>query len=294
MNQKFKFFLLIFKLFIFIFFFNSSVLAINVGQVEIDYPYGRETSDNEACALAELKLQDKARQKAGGEESISAESFKVCKGSENENQCNYYTNSFHSIGAYQIVNYEPIKTDGEFCIFSDGNKDIKIVSRKGNFIIQKLPDQSSNFDFRITLSNNEFVSHPLNTSKDLLKKNESLKINIQTYEDMYISIFQWLPFQDINNVQKIFPNNYDKDNFFKSNLNYLIPSSDSFRFRIDFPNEEEIFESDIQEFLMFIGTKEQIDFFDQYDFSEFGSKLFAIKNLRQHQKSYIIHKRQNN
>ena len=111
---------------------------------------------------------------------------------------------------------------------------------------------------------------------------------------MYISIFQWLPFQDINNVQKIFPNNYDKDNFFKSNLNYLIPSSDSFRFRIDFPNEEEIFESDIQEFLMFIGTKEQIDFFDQYDFSEFGSKLFAIKNLRQHQKSYIIHKRQNN
>ena len=166
----------LFKYLILIFLFNSSVLAINVGQVEIDYPYGRETSDNEACALAELKLQDKARQKAGGEESISAESFKVCKGSENENQCNYYTNSFHSIGSYQIVDYEPIKTDGKFCIFSDGNKDIKIVSRKGNFIIQKLPDQSSNFDFRITLSNNEFVSHPLNTSKDLLKKNESVKI----------------------------------------------------------------------------------------------------------------------
>ena len=76
---------------------------------------------------------------------------------------------------------------------------------KGNFTLKKTPKQNDNFDFRINLNNTEYVSYPLNVSKKLLDKNDTLNISIETMEDMYIYIFQWLPFQDINSVFKIFP-----------------------------------------------------------------------------------------
>ena len=41
-----------------------------------------------------------------------------------------------------------------------------------------------------------------------------------------------------------------------------------------------------------IGTKENINFFDLYNYTDFGKKLADIKKLRQYQKTYIIHKRQ--
>ena len=44
---------------------------------------------------------------------------------------------------------------------------------------------------------------------------------------------------------------------------------------------------------MVIGTKEKINFFDDYDYSDFGQILGDIENFRKIEKSYIIRKRDN-
>jgi hypothetical protein len=111
-------------------------------------------------------------------------------------------------------------------------------------------------------------------------------------EDMYIAIFQWLPDQDMHTVRKLFPNSHDQDNFFKSKKTYAIPISKNYILRAHFPKEETVLDNEVNEFLMVIGTKEYIDFFESYNYTDFGKKLASIKKLRQHQESYIIHKRQ--
>ena len=111
---------------------------------------------------------------------------------------------------------------------------------------------------------------------------------------MYISIFQWLPYEDSHSIQKVFPNKFDSNNFFKSNIKHSIPTTEKFQeysLRVDFPDENVVFSEDAQVFLMVIGTKEKSDFFDSYTYTGFGEKLLIIENFREHRKSYIIRKR---
>ena len=282
---------------IFFLFFNLSTQAITINELTESVVFGMETSGTEACILAEIKLMEKARREVEGE-SITSESLKLCKSSENEVQCQYFTNTFSSIASIQIVKYEPLKfPNGKECEYSTLEDDNLQVTRKGNFELKKTPKQNDNFDFRVTINKDQFFSHPLNSSKKLLKMNDSIKMNIETMEDMYISVFQWLPFENINSINKIFPNNFDQDNYFQSQITHTIPTNKAFEkydLRIHFPDEEKIFENDIQEFLMFIGTKEDINFFDNYNYADFGEKLASIKKLKQYQKSYIVHKRRDN
>ena len=138
------------------------------------------------------------------------------------------------------------------------------------------------------------MSYPVNKNKDKRKLNETLKISIDTMENMYISVFQWWPYEDTNSIEKIFPNKYDTNNFFKIFVKHKIPTSEkmqNYLLRVHFPDEDVINSNDVQEFLMVIGTKEKINFLNSYSYTEFGEKLVDIQNFRQHRKSYIIHKR---
>lgn len=279
----------------FIIFYYLNAHAISLNNIQETVQYGKETSFDEACILAEEKLFDKARREASGSETLSSNSTKICKKSNTESKCNLYTNSFRSIAAIQIIKYEPLKfTDGKKCQFSSLGNNIFQASRKGNFILEKIPKPDDNFDFRVKLNKYDFTSYPVNENIKKLNLNEVLVIDIETYKDMYISIFQWLPYEDFNSIQKLFPNDFDTNNLFKSNTKYSIPTLDKFQeysFRVHFPDENHIFSDDVNEFLMIIGTKENIYFLDSYTYTGFGEKLVDIKNFRQQLESYIIRKR---
>jgi len=283
------------RFFLIIVFYNFSVLAIPLNRVSYSLQYGIDTTFEEACILAKEKLFDKARREAAGGETISAEFTKICKKSEEENKCNLYSNSFRSIAAIQIVKFDPIKfSDGSECKFSSLGNNIFEATRKGNFILKKLPKQPDNFDFRISINKNEFVSYPVNKNKDKLKLDETLIISIDTMEDMYISVFQWLPYEDTNSIEKIFPNKYDTNNFFKSSVENTIPTSENiqyYKLRIHFPDVNVVNSNDVQQFIMVVGTKEKINFLNYYNYTEFGEKLVDIQNFRQHRKTYIVRKR---
>jgi hypothetical protein len=284
----------IIKLLLVFIFVSFNLKAITLNNIEVSEQYGRLNSHEESCSIARDRFFDKARRLASGEETISFESTNICKFSEQEENCNLYTNSFRSIAKVQIIEYEFLKfSDGSKCRFSSLGNNIFEATVKGNVVLEKLPAPPDNFNFRTSINANQFVSYPTNKIKQR-KKNDDLEIKIETTEDMYVYIFQWWPYEDNNTIQKIFPNNVDTMNFFKSNAKYLIPTSEKlaeYRFRIDFPNDEYVYDNDVQEFLMIIGTKEQVPFFNEYKYTDFGKKLANIKNYRQERMSYIIHKR---
>ena len=227
--------------FLFTFFIVSKLHAITLNNVEVSEPYGIKMSKEEACVVAQDRLFDKARREASGEETMSAESTQVCQFSEDENNCKIFTNSFRSIGNIIITKYEPLKFDnGKECKFASAGNDIFEVKRKGNFVLKKLPKQSDNFNFRISMNKNEFISYPINLKKKR-KSNETLELTIQTMEDMYISIFQWSPYEDSLTVNKIFPNEIDTINFFEANIKHSIPTTKAqqkYNLRVHFPDEE--------------------------------------------------------
>ena len=283
------------SIFFFIIFYYLSANAISLKNVKESVQYGKETSLEKACILVEEELFDKARRLASGGETLSADSTKICKKSNTESRCNLYTNSFRSIAAIKIVKYDRLKfSDGTECRFSALGNNIFEASRKGNFTLQKLPKPDINFDFRVELNKYDFISYPVNSNKEKRKLNEVLLIDIETYKDMYISVFQWLPYVDSNSIEKVFPNKFDTNNFFKSNIKHSIPTTEKlqkYSLRVHFPDENVVFSEDAQVFLMMIGTKEKIDFFDSYTYTGFGEKLVIIENFREHRKSYIIRKR---
>jgi hypothetical protein len=280
--------------FLIVIFFSFNLKAITINNIEFTEQYGRLTSHESACKIARDRLFDKARRLAAGEETISFESTNVCKFSEQEESCNLFTNSFRSIAKVQITKSEFLKfSDGSMCRFSSAGNNVFEATVKGNFILEKLPEPPENFNFRTSINVNQFVSYPVNKIKQR-KKNDDLLITIENTEDMYVYIFQWLPYENNNSIQKIFPNNVDTMNFFKSNGKYLIPTTNkqtSYKFRVDFPDEEYVFDNDVQEFLMIIGTKQEVRFFENYNYADFGQKLANIENFRQDRKSYIIRKR---
>ncbi len=282
--------------FLFPFFIFLKLHAITLNNVEVSEPYGIKMSKEEACVVAQDRLFDKARREAAGEETMSAESTQVCQFSEDENNCKIFTNSFRSIGNIIITKYEPLKFDnGKECKFASAGNDIFEVKRKGNFVLKKLPKQSDNFNFRISMNKNEFISYPINLKKKR-KSNETLELTLQTMEDMYVSIFQWSPYEDSLTVNKIFPNEIDTINFFEANIKHPIPTTKAqqkYNLRVHFPDEEFFSQNEVIELLMVIGTKEKINFFDDYDYSDFGQILGDIENFRKIEKSYIIRKRDN-
>lgn len=295
MNRKFRLITIPLNIFFFVFFINSSIFAITIPDLSASVQYGESDTLKEACRLAKEKLFDKARRQASGGETISAESTKVCKKSENENNCNLYTNSFRSIASIQIVDYKLLEfPDGTNCKYSSLGNKIFEATVKGSVTLRKLPKPDVNFDFRVEINKNDFLAYPVNKSKEKLKKNDILKIEIQTIQNMYISIFQWLPYKETYSIQRIFPNALDKNNFFKSNELNFVPSNTRLKdylLRVHYPDEEMILTEDVQEFLMIIGTKENVSFFEEYNYADFGEKLADIKNFRQGRKSYIIRKR---
>ncbi len=275
---------------------STNLNAINLENVKVSEPFGKNTSLEEACVIAKDRLFDAARREASGEETMSAESTQVCKFSENENTCKIFTNSFRSIGNILITKYEPIKfSDGSECRFTSLGGNRFEASRIGNFSFKKLPKQPVNFNFQILMNKNQFTSYPVNLTKKR-QSNETLELTLQTMENMYISIFQWSPYEDSLTVKKIFPNDLDTVNFFESRIKHSIPTQNAlqkYNLRVHFPDEEYFFQDEVLELITVIGTKNEINFLDEYSYSDFGQILGEIENFRKIEKSYIIRKRDN-
>ena len=131
------------------------------------------------------------------------------------------------------------------------------------------------FDFNVKLNEKNF------------RDGEELKIDIELNKPIYLSIFQILPYEKKDyQVYKLFPNDFEKENFIQTK-NLSLPNN--IKYKIFFPPKSK--KNSIDEYLLFIGSEENIDWLDKYAQIEDLKKAYIReKGLKYSYKEYTIYK----
>jgi hypothetical protein len=116
---------------------------------------------------------------------------------------------------------------------------------------------------------------------------DNLTIDVELNKPMYLTIFQILPYEDKDyQVVKLFPNDLEKDNYIKAK-DLKLPKNA--KYEIYFP--EKINKESIDEYLFFVGSKNNIKWLDKYSKIEDLKKVYIKNNLLKYQyKEYTIFK----
>jgi len=233
------------------------------------YYYGADTSKNEACMRAKEKAERNALAKVLGE-NLTSEGVMHCKETGDEEACKHYS-SIWTIVSGVIRNMEEIDRrvsfDGEiqsdFC-------EVKILAD----VVAADGVRDPSFDLEVSLNEKFF------------RDNEHIKITISPNKPMYISIFNWSPHKE-EKVEKIFPNDYEKNNFLESITQ--IPGTKNYKFLLNSPENKN---EPIKEFIMVVATKEPVDFRGDYNLKDLKGRINEIDmgNRREITTSYILAK----
>ena len=122
-------------------------------------------------------------------------------------------------------------------------------------------------------------------NEEIFRTNEEVKIEINTSKEMYMAIFQWLPYggKKYNVITKIFPN----ENFNK-NTNDLINGKLELAYSAYFP--EEIKKNKVDEYFIFVASEKPINWLDEYAEIEGLKRQFSKTNIlmEKHYSGYML------
>jgi len=240
-----------------------------------------DTSQSEACNIALVRAkQDAFKNSNEIVDDIYTEIVNKCSEIDGELDCERNQLSILKSGG-EITNYEEI--DKEY----DKYKDTELFYCKVTIeaevkAIKKNNDPSFHFETELNKCLKKDGKYICDTN-DVFRSGEIMRIDITTSKEMYINIFQWLPYAKKNQITKIFPNK----NIQKITDN-LISGLQSLYYRAYFP--EDIFKKKIDEYLVIVGSEKSIPFVDEYEKIERLQRLLIKPNLlvEKSEISYII------
>lgn len=226
-----------------------------------EYLYGPETSEADACRLAEERAKAAALSKVFGE-SISMEEQMSCRetsGGKADYGCELDRVSWSLIeGDIRAVTasqktIEP-RTGAQACI----------VTLTADIV---MPDRRSdaNFDIRVNINEKRY------------RAGEVLTLELEPTAPMYVAIFNWVPYQSSNTVTQIFPNAMDPYNYIAKKAS--VPTEHklaAYSFTLAWLGSLPRSRSFVDEYLIVIGTKAPIKWLSSYDLADFKSRLREI------------------
>ena len=245
-----------------------------VVQTEGSYTYGGDISRNEGCELAKERAKLKALERVLGQ-TISSEEMENCSEVDGKTNCErnqFFLSSFNGDILSPKVLSENVKTEK----ISNSNEEIYICEiRFQANVVKNTQLLDPSFDFNVKLNEKNF------------RDGEELKIDIQLNKPIYLSIFQILPYEKKDyQVYKLFPNDFEKENFIQTK-NLSLPNN--IKYKIFFPPTSN--KNSIDEYLLFIGSEENIDWLDKYAQIEDLKKAYIKeKGLKYSYKEYTIYK----
>ena len=133
-----------------------------------------------------------------------------------------------------------------------------------------------NFNFNVKLNESNF------------KSGDKLSMEIGLTKPMYLTIFQFLPYEkEGNQVSKLFPNEREEDNFIKSKKITLPYNA---KYEVYFP--ENVNKKNIDEYLFFVASDENIGWLDEYNniYELKSSYINSTKRVKTKYKQYTIYK----
>jgi len=238
-----------------------SPLHAEVVSARGEYLYGPETSEADACRLAEERAKATALSRVFGE-SISMEEQMSCRetsGSKSDYGCELNRVSWSAIeGDIRAV------TANQKVIESRMGAKACIVMLTADIVIpDRKPD--SNFDVKV------------NVNGKMFRAGEALTLELEPTAPMHVAIFNWVPYQSSDAVTQMFPNEMDPQNYIARKTN--IPTEHkraAYNFTMLWPESMPKSKSFVDEYLIVIGTKNPIKWLSSYDFADFKSRLREI------------------
>jgi hypothetical protein len=261
-------------LYLIFFLFLNQIAYSKIVKSTAEYKHlGDEISQKEACTRAEKKAKENAIKNALGLK-VSLEETQKCKEVDGVNDCEYNQVYVLSLNGEIIESIILKKKEG--VRENDGEK-IYFCKIEIEANVEAAFKEDSNFQFGARLNSNTF------------KNGDNLEINIISGQEMYLNIFQFFPYEKINKVVKLFPNEKEKINKIKNNK-FILPTP-GLKYVVEFPVDEKNKKS-IDEHLIFIATKDQVKWLNKYfSLEDFNKRLIEIGNknvVKKEQKTYTI------
>ena len=225
-------------------------------------------SQIESCGIALEKAKKKAIMNSLGE-TVSSEIVSNCSEVDGELYCERNQFSLLSLKG-DIVDIDPSKPEYSY----DSTTGISMC--KQSIVANVLPIKQNtdpNFQFDVNMNEKTF------------KSGDVMEIEVNTSKEMYISIFQWLPYggKKYNKITKIFPN---ED--FNANTNNLVSSNLKLKYGTYFPDE--INKKMVDEYLVFVASEKEIPWLNEYTKID-GLKKQLVKSkvlIEKHYMGYVI------
>ena len=225
-------------------------------------------SKNESCAIALEKAKKKAITESLGE-TITSEIVSNCSEVDGEFNCERNQFSLLSLKG-DIVDIKKNKPEYSY----DSATEISICKQSIEAKVVPIKQNTDpNFQFDVNMNERTF------------KSGDKMEIEVNTSTEMYISIFQWLPYggKKYNKITKIFPN---ED--FNANTNNLVSNNLKLKYKTYFP--EEINKKMVDEYLVFVASEKEIPWINEYAEIE-GLKKQLVKSkvlIEKHYIGYVI------
>ena len=228
------------------------------------------TTGNEACKKALEKAKFAAVSAVAGE-TVSSQQFLRCAESDGEDQCKLNSSTWSSLR-------------GRLTALREISK--KIRKSDEGFEICQLEIEANVEPFRGNRDPNLDFNVELNSSSQVYREGEKIRFSIKPLQPLYLNIFLWDPYEKSDRkVVKIFPNQFDKDNYVKDRLR--LPRATSFETTVvGAPSGRK----SIEQFLMFVGTRKKVEFLESYRVNDLNQRLLEIPTAdwREKRKGFLV------
>ena len=212
------------------------------------------TSKKDACDIAELEAKNDVLRQLGLER-LKSNQVEACLDSGDKVNCELYQTTFNTISGGYINNFRILEQkrggiDNKFCV-------VKIIADAIKFKGKHDP----NFIINADIGN-----------RRRFFEGSHLTINAELNKEAFVSVLGWYPDIDKENYYKLFPNEFDKNNFLQNR--FKIPTRiNSKRYKLDIGFPADLKKDETQEFIIVLATKRKFAILNKIKVSELLTRL---------------------
>ena len=222
--------------------------------------FGPDISENEACDYANQRAQKDAIRKVTGEK-LTGEDLMVCQEQKDDASCTLNRLTWSTIdGVIRGIRNK----HRQIAKTSTGHQTCVVTLEANVGVAEGKPDPG--FNMTVKLNQRTFLN------------NQTLKISVTPTQPMYLTVFQWLPYEKAERqVTRIFPNEFDPGTLFKGKGTIPTKANQSkYDLLVGFPSGLKKQKKLVDEYLMLVGTRKPVTFRKSFSYEEFNKTLLEI------------------
>lgn len=222
--------------------------------------FGPDISENEACDYAMQRARKDAIRKVTGEK-LTGEDLMVCQEQKDDASCTLnrltWSTTDGVIRGIRNKHRQIAKTP-------TGHQTCVVTLEANVGVAEGKPDPG--FNMTMKLNQRTFLN------------NQTLKISVTPTQPMYLTVFQWLPYEKAERqVTRIFPNEFDPGTLFKGKGTIPTKANQSkYDLLVGFPSGLKKQKKLVDEYLMLVGTRKPVTFRKSFSYEEFNKTLLEI------------------